>query len=211
MPNNVNNTLIIRGPVKDLIRFRHYAKGNYPYTDTKKILHKDGTQKITTVYTSEKLCFNKFIPMPLTNGKPIEYSGKLLGTKDGYNWCCENWGTKWGAYEVDVNCSKDELIYDFQTAWSPPSDILLIVMSKKFPGLTLELEYEDTEGGAFEGTMKLNDGKIILDDQRDFVPRCDWCNEKVPGTEYIEKYGANFCKDCLIEYKKKKEEKCQKK
>ena len=41
-----------------------------------------------------------------------------------YDWCLENWGTKWGAYEnhiddeLDSNNEITHLMYHFQTAWS---------------------------------------------------------------------------------------------
>jgi hypothetical protein len=41
-----------------------------------------------------------------------------------YDWCVENWGTKWGAYEnyideeLDSNNEITHLMYNFQTAWS---------------------------------------------------------------------------------------------
>lgn len=72
--------------------------------------------------------------------------------KDGYNdggyeWCCANWGTKWGTYDVDFTPhTKRGALLSFQSAWSPPSVAVFQALSEKFPDLTFEIEY--FEGGA---------------------------------------------------------------
>ena len=42
-----------------------------------------------------------------------------------YNWRCQNWGTKWDCYDVDIDDS--DMPHGFQvtfdTAWSPPEEI----------------------------------------------------------------------------------------
>ena len=66
--------------------------------------------------------FEKVIPMP----------DALSQTKNPnwYDWCCENWDTKWNAYDVkrDVGTHKHVggkyVTYDFLTAWSPPEKIV---------------------------------------------------------------------------------------
>lgn len=73
--------------------------------------------------------------------------------KDGYNqggydWCSENWGTKWNAYEAkrrDYNGT----ILTFQTAWCFPRPVI-IALAKAHPLCTLRLEYFEG-GGAFAG------------------------------------------------------------
>lgn len=42
----------------------------------------------------------------------------------GYEWRTENWGTKWGGYEV-VRRDYLGVCVSFQTAWSPPSPIVI--------------------------------------------------------------------------------------
>ena len=59
--------------------------------------------------------FNAIVPLP--NGKW------------DYNWCVENWGTKWDAYKhgdkVEVDEEDDQIItMEFFTAWGPPQPIL---------------------------------------------------------------------------------------
>ena len=62
-----------------------------------------------------------------------------------YNWCCENWGTKWDvdAHEECVAYSDGELTINGQTAWSPPIQLLDYLHSEL--GLSTYCEY--SEGG----------------------------------------------------------------
>jgi len=48
-----------------------------------------------------------------------------------YDWRCNNWGTKWGACEVEVvQNDEDFLEITFNTAWSPPEPICEALRSK---------------------------------------------------------------------------------
>ena len=40
-----------------------------------------------------------------------------------YDWCVENWGTKWNCNTVEFEEDGDRLYYEFDTAWSPPEGI----------------------------------------------------------------------------------------
>ena len=79
--------------------------------------------------------FNEFVPLPESE-------------KDNwYDWCCENWGTKWNAcdvvfndYSID-NDHKPSIDYSFQTAWSPPETI----MSTHLPKLLKKHKLNDIE------------------------------------------------------------------
>lgn len=64
-----------------------------------------------------------------------------------YEWCINNWGTKWNAYGYDKNAdySKNENLY-FQTAWSAPHPILL-KLSEIYPEITFEHEWADEDIG----------------------------------------------------------------
>ena len=68
--------------------------------------------------------FNAIIPLP-------NRSKKFPNGKWDYNWCRENWGTKWDAYkystadEVEVDVEDDQIVtIQFLTAWGPPHPIL---------------------------------------------------------------------------------------
>jgi hypothetical protein len=45
------------------------------------------------------------------------------GHADWYDWCKDNWGTKWGTYGLVVKCLQgdgDPVLISFQCAWGPP-------------------------------------------------------------------------------------------
>lgn len=69
---------------------------------------------------------------------------------DWYSWRCENWGTKWDAYEfeqVKYEINQYEEItatYHFNTAWSPP-DRWLAKVAWNFPNTNVELYWADED------------------------------------------------------------------
>lgn len=58
---------------------------------------------------------------------------KEYGADNWYDWAINNWGTKWGAYEIEhVEIGKDHIDIQFDTAWSPPEGILNKLMDEGF-------------------------------------------------------------------------------
>ena len=64
-----------------------------------------------------------------------------------YDWCNENWHTKWNACDPSVKWDNDDLEVFFQTAWGFPSPIIEM-MIEKFPELVFT-GTADEEGGHF--------------------------------------------------------------
>lgn len=145
MPNNVDNTVSITGPLKDRKALQKFLKGDDSDFD-----------------------FNKIVPMPdalretVTGGCTIdgidcrvwrEKDGKKFamtamesvglrrkyGADNWYDWAIKAWGTKWNAYNVSVKAGKDELVYEFQTAWSSPEG-LIQRLAEKFKTLQFDVE-----------------------------------------------------------------------
>lgn len=72
-----------------------------------------------------------------------------------YNWNVNNWGTKWGASDVQMTDDYEEgdrcVWYSFDTAWSPAEPVIQ-ALSEKFP--TLHIEHRYCEGGmSFAGEV----------------------------------------------------------
>jgi hypothetical protein len=79
--------------------------------------------------------------------KKIEqaYVAKWGTTNDGFNsggieWRHDNWGTKWNAYDVARRDYDGRICVTFQTAWAPPTPII-VALAKRFPTVTISLEY----------------------------------------------------------------------
>ena len=73
--------------------------------------------------------FNSIIPMP--------------DNKWDYNWCRENWDTKWDCYDLcvesEIGDGSESFQVSFFTAWSPPTNILRKILDD--PKFSKGLEY----------------------------------------------------------------------
>lgn len=171
MPNHCANSLTIRGPESELLRFKKYARtrtmaicrdchgtGKYfgntaPVRPCPRCKGKGKGRRII------ELDLNKFIPMP----RPLRYTSSPNRSADAallrkkytydnwYDWSISNWGTKWGCYDTTVTEPVGgHMDYTFSTAWSPFSDNVLEAMMRKFPELEFRLAYAE-QGCAFAG------------------------------------------------------------
>jgi len=170
MPNWVECDLNINGNKKDIARFKKFAKGKTEVIDTNKFIpypkkfreadeKADRYQKLKhkeKLTKAEKQELNKF-------GNDVK-DGFNNG---GYNWCCNNWGTKWGLCNTELSGDYgEELNYYFETAWSEPKPIIL-KMSKMFKKLEFVLKYFEG-GNCFNGLLRCKGGKIIDDLSGDY-------------------------------------------
>jgi hypothetical protein len=79
------------------------------------------------------------------------------GYKNWYDWCVNNWGTKWNAggdndamqvdYDEDVN-NQGIALFQFDTAWAPPLGVLEKLM-ETHPELSIECRYHEPGVGFF--------------------------------------------------------------
>ena len=75
--------------------------------------------------------FDKIIPQPDDINPDLDANKKDVGgltvsETDWYNWRNTNWGTKWNAYNIEIEWDEEyqECIeIKFETAWSPPEPI----------------------------------------------------------------------------------------
>ena len=106
-----------------------------------------GTNSPPTIMTEEEIADSKattpysFTPMTQeTSDRFIEQ----YGTNNWYDWCNENWGTK---YDCTINDSDygqedNEAWYDFDTAWCPPDGIYKQLVAL-FPNLEISWFYRE--------------------------------------------------------------------
>ena len=149
----------------------------------------EGDKKLIDVFVevakSENgpLSLNQFVPYPKCfQSKKLEekyrsdgfnsygFRDDILG---GYNWCILNWGTKWDLSEVKMtrkdNGDKSVLIFNFDTAWSPPT-IALLRIASIFKKLNFTLRFWEC-GNAMRGIFQVKKGKLIKDDNYEYKGR----------------------------------------
>jgi len=149
MPNWCSNTLIVSG--LDIDNFRDDVKDeNTDLTFSSLIPYPDfeGTKLDDLVYI---LSENQM--------KQCLFSSK--GNFDWYSYCCDKWGTKWDANEIEFEQEDEQLIYHFSTAWSPPVEWVKSV--SKWYRSTFELTGIE-EGCDFWYHLEIEDG-IVIDEK----------------------------------------------
>ena len=146
MPNYCNNVVEIRGPVK-----------------------------VVKALVDHKLDFQKIHPYPpeldITAGREgaddspeqialvaaEESNLAKYGYKNWYDWCVNNWGTKWNAggdndaMQVDFDEDQGDqgiALFQFDTAWAPPLGVLEKLMDTH-PELSIECRYHEPGVGFF--------------------------------------------------------------
>ena len=105
-----------------------------------------------------------------------------------YHWNIDNWGTKWGCYDQDIE--GDQI--NFTTAWGSISDELLDSI-----GLHLQnfiFEYEEEQG--WGGQIIYKNGELFQKEEYD-IPNWDCIGETEDGTE-VYRLAENYIKldDC---------------
>ncbi|MFA5696723.1 MAG: hypothetical protein WC917_04795 [Bacilli bacterium] len=142
MPNWCNNILTVKGEEDEIKHFELTAK-------------KD----------DQELSLEKLYPCPIPIEKEspetnIEKIANKLDYKaeDWYEWNTNNWGTKWDIKDATMDGNEYELIYTFDTAWSPPIKAIKN-FSENFPSLVFILEYDEPGGGS-KGLAKIKNGSV---------------------------------------------------
>lgn len=79
--------------------------------------HKDIGQVLSRVEKDIKISSQQMMEL----GKQLYENIEKYGTKDWYDWCVSEWGTKWNACE----CFSDDNGLSFHTAWSWPEPIMI--------------------------------------------------------------------------------------
>ncbi len=134
-----------------------------------------GPQHILKTLVDHRLDFMKIHPYPkeldITAGREgaddspeqralvaaEEANLKKHGYKNWYDWCVNNWGTKWNAggdnddmqvdYDEDVG-NQGIALFQFDTAWAPPLGVLEKLMDTH-PELSIECRYHEPGVGFF--------------------------------------------------------------
>lgn len=140
MPNHVTNKLIVNNIKTEALQEMYVSI----------ICNKD-----------KCIDFNKLIPMPAhiyNYDISIEDVGDFGNHNCWREWSVNNWGTKWNAYETEIEYG-EKLVIKFQTAWTVPYPFI-IALSNKAEFNDFELRYID-EGFCFWGIEKWENGRRL--------------------------------------------------
>ena len=167
MSNWCVNTLSVRGSNQDLNEFARYVSSDERVLDFEEIVPEPAW---------------KCSPDGACNQKWDFGHGLIL---DWHDWRCGVWGTKWNLEEGNIGFERrdDEIIYRFQTAWSPPTGIIRRLV-RLFPNLVLLLEYEEPMKRFFgfccgvEGHYSGIDCEMTAKSHPEYIEfPCDECDE----------------------------------
>ena len=118
------------------------------------------------------------------DGKNVAVSEKELkqleekyGASNWYNWCLNEWNSKWGCYDFIVD---DEVIY-FTSAWSPIGENIIEMFAKDFPDFVYSWEEEQEDGAE----MEYSNGEFINRNEYD-MPEWEEVKELEDGSTITE-------------------------
>ena len=156
MPNWCENQLVVRGEPDEVRKMVEFVKGENGDFDFNTIIpypahFKEQDAKVEKMRAEG------------VNWNDIPSDGYNSG---GYDWCCENWGTKWNANVLDVDVYGGVASYFIDTAWSPPLPVIH-ELSKKFPTLYFEITFGEP-GMDFSGVYGYLDGNCMREDNGDY-------------------------------------------
>lgn len=188
MPNWCYNQMTVRGNTSDL---RAFVESIYvPANETEKTEAKLSLSSLFPI-PAELMEYNAPLSarktgvvnergleetVPLTDEEREQVIRDLrtkYGSSDWYDWCCSNWGTKWGDCDtrLDTNESDEHNgvpqlpentvaigVY-YETAWSP-ADGLIAEVSRKHPNLLFQVVSTE-EAEQFAGWSIFHAGQII--------------------------------------------------
>jgi hypothetical protein len=91
-------------------------------------------------------------------GIPYSQRPKDGYNQGGYQWCIQNWGTKWGAYDAAWDCD----CVTFNTAWSTAWPVWeLLAKHFKDDNVEMVIEYADEDRGNNCGIITYKGGKQV--------------------------------------------------
>ena len=171
MPNWCTNKLIVTGEDTLVDEFKNTAEGPDAQVYGLDMASDENIE-------NSALSFHSLVPIPDETLKG-SYSG------DGYDAEIRLWGCKWGACYAELEEDSGRLQYSFDTAWSPPIPLLLAA-SDRFPELTFDLQYEDSNVDMF-GRIEVRNGNVVR--------QIDWDAECEPSAK--DKVLRQFMKQCV--------------
>jgi len=137
MANHISNLLTINASEDMVSKVREYIKGS----------------------NGEPISFQSFIPEPegLEGEVTINVCGQDLSIPEWYAWRCDNWGTKWDAWD---SCERSSDCIIFKTANSTPV-LAMRNLSQTFPEVSFHITFADEYAGQNCGEYTLLGGEVV--------------------------------------------------
>jgi hypothetical protein len=82
------------------------------------------------------------------------------GVDNWYDWACNNWGTKWNAYSVELSGDNE---ITFETAWATPYNVMKR-LSDIYKDVLIKVRYADEDFGYNVGEYVLRGGVEVDSD-----------------------------------------------
>ena len=118
------------------------------WSDDLKPLSKEELERFKTKYKDG-------LPKVEQLGRQCVANAKKFGAMNWYEWCIQNWGTKWNATDTCVEGSE----MTFDTAWDPAVPAI-VELSRQHPEMPMALLFADEQTGARTGFVLMKGGKI---------------------------------------------------
>ncbi len=205
MPNWCYNSLLIEGSEEDIKSIKEQV--SKPFTqehenfdmDTREMAFKEYS------YTNPVFAFWNIIKPtdmetyrlqkdPKQDPNVINFAGD-----NWYDWNVRNWGTKWDVAVHEDNKYPDTeltdesavmLHYSFNTAWSPPIEVIT-ELSRQYPNAEITLSYEEETGWGGEHLFVDGQGSEI----ESYENKCRDC-DATNTLEYCDNDCGEICLEC---------------
>lgn len=189
MPNHITNILFVTGDSKAVNELKQKIYRLEKLTE--KTWNHEAGNEISIIDFGGTVPFPKELEGTTSgsaNAIPEEEKNRhaeLLakyGAVNWYDWYCNNWGTKWNAYDAEpVETVEGGLKFTFNSAWCPPG-AWLVATAKLYPSLKFMDYWKDEGGGCGIVTLCVSEG--LKEDKE--IPDHDWYYQFDPT--YKEEY-----------------------
>lgn len=179
MPNHCETDLTITAPaaIVEAIRAAHFTPDGaldcgsvIPYPEEYRA--KDEAARAWAEQYGDKV-LGMMVRPELKDDPTVPPRPKDGFNSGGYEWCCTNWGTKWGTYDpapLTITPTEDgsaTLRASFTSAWSPPLPVLH-ALAARYP--EAEIESESYEGGCgYQISAAWGEGTCYRDEESDYT------------------------------------------
>jgi len=105
----------------------------------------------------------------LATAETMKQARAETGYTNWYDWCVENWGTKWNAHDGSCEEHRTRFLLQFDTAWSPPVPVIE-ALSEKYPKNKFSLRYYEA-GMGYKGRFAVKGGQVLENYQGEYRGR----------------------------------------